>query len=65
MKQAAINAEDRAHLMIVGGGPISRRRMWWNFVHTDAARIEAAKAAWRDREFDPVPGDNEFIPLPD
>jgi hypothetical protein len=28
-------------------------------------RIEAAKADWRAARFAPVPGDSEFIPLPE
>jgi hypothetical protein len=27
-------------------------------------RIEAAKTRWANREFDAVPGETEFIPLP-
>ena len=28
-------------------------------------RIEAAKADWKSGRFAPVPGDDEFIPLPE
>jgi len=39
--------------------------VWWNFVSSSRERIEQAKAAWRDRRFERVPGDeHEFIPLP-
>ena len=59
-----LTAPDGAHVMVVGGAPITSRHMFWNFVHTDAARIEQAKAAWVNGEFAMVPGDDEFIPLP-
>ena len=41
------------------------RHLWWNFVSSSPERIERAKAAWRDRSFPQVPGDSEFIPLPE
>jgi redox-sensitive bicupin YhaK (pirin superfamily) len=53
-------------LLVLGGPAFSRRRIWWNFVHTDDDRIERAKADWRAGRFPSVPGDDEeFIPLPD
>jgi len=53
-------------LVVLGGPVFSRRRIWWNFVHTDDERIEQAKADWRAGRFPSVPGDSdEFIPLPD
>jgi len=55
-----------AHVMLLGGEKLDGpRHMWWNFVSSRSERIEAAKAAWRDGKFTPVPGDNDFIPLPD
>jgi hypothetical protein len=37
----------------------------WNFVLSSCERIEQAKADWQAGRFDSVPGDPEFIPLPD
>ena len=54
-----------ARVMVIGGEPLGRRRMWWNFVSTSMDRIEQAKVDWREGRFAPVPGDGEFIPLPD
>jgi hypothetical protein len=52
-------------LMLVGGEPFyEQRHIYWNFVSTSAERIEQAKQDWRERRFPPVPGDDEFIPLP-
>jgi hypothetical protein len=41
------------------------RHIWWNFVSSRKDRIEAAKADWKAGRFEPVPGDAEFIPLPE
>ena len=42
------------------------RHIWWNFVSSRKERIEQAKAEWKARRLDIVPGDeSEFIPLPE
>ncbi len=64
-RDVRVSAAEESQVMVIGGKSITARRMWWNFVHTDPERIEAAKAAWRDGDFAEVPDDNEFIPLPD
>lgn len=60
-------ALSQARLMLIGGEPMDGpRHLWWNFVSSSKDRIDAAKADWRQRRFDTVPGDEaEFIPLPD
>ena len=62
----AIAGPEGAKLMLLGGattdGP---RHIWWNFVSSSKERIEKAKADWRDGRFAKVPGDHEFIPLPE
>lgn len=60
-----IQAATDSHYMVFGGAALASRHMWWNFVHTSQARIEQAKADWRNNQFDPVPEDAEFIPLPE
>ncbi|HLU13772.1 MAG TPA: pirin family protein [Arenimonas sp.] len=55
-----------ATLMLLGGEPLDGPRfMWWNFVSSSRERIEQAKADWREGRFGKVPGDDEFIPLPE
>lgn len=55
-----------SRLMLLGGDPPeSRRHLWWNLVSSSQERIEQAKADWRDGRFPKVPGDDEFIPLPE
>src|SRR5207253_224709 len=56
-----------ARVVLVGGAAIDGPRfIWWNFVSSRRERIEQAKADWKLRRFDSVPGDEtEFIPLPE
>jgi redox-sensitive bicupin YhaK (pirin superfamily) len=55
-----------ARLMLLGGDTMdSPRYLTWNFVSSSADRIEQAKEDWRARRFPDVPGETEFIPLPD
>jgi hypothetical protein len=55
-----------ARLMLMGGEPFSEpRHVYWNFVSFSVERIEQAKADWREGRFANVPGEWDFIPLPD
>jgi redox-sensitive bicupin YhaK (pirin superfamily) len=55
-----------ARLMLLGGEPMDGpRHLWWNFVSSSTERIEQAKADWRAGRFPAVPGETEFIPLPE
>jgi len=58
-------ASKATHLMVLGGAAVGDRHIWWNFVSSSQARIEQAGQQWKDRKFDAVPGDSEFIPLPE
>ena len=52
--------------MLLGGEPLDGpRHLWWNFVSSSKERIEQAKDDWREGRFGLVPGDAEFIPLPE
>jgi redox-sensitive bicupin YhaK (pirin superfamily) len=53
-----------ARLLLLGGEPIGKRHIWWNFVSSRIERIEQGKADWREGRFSPVPGETEYIPLP-
>jgi len=62
----AIHAHSDAKVMLVGGArPDGERFIWWNFVASSRERIDAAKATWQAQGFGQVPGETEFIPLPD
>jgi len=61
-----VTADAAATIMLVGGEKLDGERLiWWNFVASSRERIEAAKAKWRAQAFGSVPGDAEFIPLPE
>jgi redox-sensitive bicupin YhaK (pirin superfamily) len=62
-----VAAGSEARIVLVGGAALEGPRyIWWNFVSSRKDRIEQAKAEWKERRFDIVPGDEiEFIPLPD
>lgn len=64
-RHCRIAATAATRLMLLGGEPLgSERAIWWNFVASDPALIEAAKADWAAGRFPPVPGDDAFMPLP-
>ena len=61
-----VRATRRARLMFLGGSAMEGPRyIWWNFVSSRRERIEQAKEEWKSGRFKPVPGETEFIPLPE
>ena len=55
-----------ARLLLLGGEPLDApRHVWWNFVSSSRERIEQAKSDWKNKRFASVPGESEFIPLPE
>jgi redox-sensitive bicupin YhaK (pirin superfamily) len=61
-----VKATDNARMLLFGGEPMDGPRyLWWNFVSSSGERIEQAKADWRAGRFAAVPGETEFIPLPE
>jgi redox-sensitive bicupin YhaK (pirin superfamily) len=55
-----------ATVMLLGGEPLGRRYIEWNFVSSSKERIEQAKADWRAGRMKLPDLDNgEFIPLPE
>ncbi|HYS49775.1 MAG TPA: pirin family protein [Xanthobacteraceae bacterium] len=64
--RVTVDAASAAKFVLVGGAAMDGpRHIWWNFVSSRKDRIEAAKADWKAGRFEPVPGDSEFIPLPE
>jgi redox-sensitive bicupin YhaK (pirin superfamily) len=66
-----IEAVEKSRLMLLGGAPLSKRFIYWNFVSSSEESIEIAKADWANgpgavgSRFPRVPGDEaDFIPLP-
>jgi hypothetical protein len=60
-----LQAAKDSHVIIIGGARFGERHIWWNYVSSSRQRIEQAKQDWRNKRFDEVPGESEFIPLPD
>jgi redox-sensitive bicupin YhaK (pirin superfamily) len=53
-------------VMLLGGEPMDGPRfLSWNFVASSEERIEQAKRDWQAGAFPQVPGETEFIPLPE
>jgi len=60
-----IRATTDARIALIGGQPIGRRFIDWNFVASTKERIEHAREDWQAQRFPKVVGDEvEFIPLP-
>lgn len=67
----SISAGERgARLMVLGGETLDGPRyIWWNFVSSSPAKIEAAKKAWQAADWEhgrfqlPPDDDKEFIPI--
>ncbi len=60
-----LSADAPARVVLIGGEPLGRRHLWWNFVSSRRERIVQAADDWARGRFPPVPGETEFIPLPD
>ncbi len=61
-----IVARGTARAIVFGGDPLDGERfVWWNFVAASRERIAQAKDDWANGRFDAVPGETEFIPLPE
>ena len=61
-----IKAATDATVMILGGEPVGKRFMFWNFVASSNERLEQAKEDWKQGRMKLPKGDeNEFIPLPE
>jgi len=61
-----VTAVRDARAMFLGGAALEGPRyIWWNFVSSRLDRIEQAKADWKSGRFKGVPGETDFIPLPD
>ena len=58
-------AREDSTLVFIGGASLGKRMMWWNLVSTRKDLLENAKQAWREGSFPKVPGETEFIPLPE
>ena len=61
-----LRARTTVTALLFGGAPYGTPpHLWWNFVAAERARIEQAKRDWREGRFGSVPGETDFIPLPE
>lgn len=67
-----VTATKPSRLMLLGGETLNGpRHIWWNFVASSEEKIEAAKEAWREGDWQhgrfhlPPDDQDEFIPAPE
>jgi redox-sensitive bicupin YhaK (pirin superfamily) len=68
--EAFFVADEASRVMLLGGAPMDGPRLiWWNLVASDQTLIDEAKAEWKAGPFGgrwpAIPGEVEFIPLPE
>lgn len=57
---------ENSTIYIFGGEPFPEERFInWNFVSSDKAQIEKARDDWKNQRFPIVPGETDFVPLPE
>lgn len=60
-----ITLEKGTRLLLFGGQAFPEERyLYWNFVSSSKARLEQAKADWKNKQFPKVEGDDTYIPMP-
>lgn len=65
-KLCTFDMAENTTIYIFGGEPFPEERIiYWNFVASTKELIENAKEKWLAQTFDKVPGETEFVPLPD
>lgn len=61
-----VSAGGPARMVLIGGEPLDgRRHIWWNLVSSRKERILEAARAWEEQRMDRIPGETEWIPLPE
>jgi len=61
-----LEAAEDCTVVVIGGTPLDGTRfLLWNFVSSQKSRLQGAAEDWRARRFAAVPGETEFIPLPE
>ncbi|MBH3428673.1 pirin family protein [Pseudomonas alkylphenolica] len=64
-EEMSLSADSESQLVLFGGAPLDGpRRMNWNFVASDPALIDQARARWAAGDWPTVPGESERIELP-
>jgi redox-sensitive bicupin YhaK (pirin superfamily) len=64
-EEPMISADAGARVVLIGGDPLGHRHLYWNFVSSRKERLVKAADDWAAQRFATVPGETEFIPLPE
>lgn len=65
-KLCTFEMAENTTIYIFGGDPFPEERtIYWNFVASTKELIEKAKEKWLAQTFDKVPGESEFVALPE
>lgn len=65
-KLCSFTMRENTTIYIFGGIPFPEERyIYWNFVASTKELIEKAKERWINQEFGEVPGEKDFVPLPE
>lgn len=60
-----LGIEAGSHLLFFGGEAFPEgRHIYWNFVSSDAEKIEKAKEQWKNWDWPKVEDDDTYVPLP-
>jgi redox-sensitive bicupin YhaK (pirin superfamily) len=63
--EATVHGVEACEFVTLGGRPIGRRYLWWNFVSSSLDRLETAKRDWESGDMSLPPDDrDDLIPLP-
>jgi hypothetical protein len=61
-----VRAAAPARMVLIGGEPLDGHRfIWWNFVSSRKERIAEASDLWAKQQMGRIPGESEWIPLPE
>jgi redox-sensitive bicupin YhaK (pirin superfamily) len=61
-----LTATEPSRALVIGGPPMGKRLIDWNFVASTQDRIDRARAAWKAQTFPKIPTDqDEHVPYPD
>jgi len=65
-KLCSFTMHENTTVYIFGGEAFPEERfIYWNFVSSDKQLIEDAKKNWQEQTFERVPGETDFVPLPE
>ena len=63
-EDTSVTAIEDSRVALIGGEPLGKRYMWWNFLSSRSARIGRAKDDWQQQRFGKIPGETEYHRLP-